>query len=82
MILQTLTLENFRNHTKASFSFDATTVIIGKNTKGKTNILEAIHFLSSGRSFRAEKDIDCIQTEKDFASIKGVVDTDDDKRPN
>lgn len=73
MVLSSLRLQNFRNHKKAHFSFSQTTVIIGKNTVGKTNILEAIYFLSSGKSFRAERDWDVIQEEYDVARIEATV---------
>lgn len=73
MNLAKISLQNFRNHEHASFDFEHTTIIVGKNTIGKTNIIEGIHFLSHGKSFRASKDIDTIQEGKDFSNIYGVV---------
>ncbi len=70
-MIHTLNLTSFRNHTKKKFEFQTTTVIVGKNTAGKTNILEAINFLATGTSFRAEKDIDSVTYESDFARIEG-----------
>ena len=53
--IASITLSNFRNHRKKSFEFSPkTTLIIGPNGSGKTNILEAIHLLSTGESWRAE----------------------------
>lgn len=73
MSLQKLTLKNFRNHKSSTFTFPLTTVIIGKNTVGKTSVLEAIQFLSLGKSFKAEKDMDVIRTGEDFSRIEAVV---------
>jgi DNA replication and repair protein RecF len=53
MYLKHLHLKNFRNHLDLSLDFHAkVNVIAGDNGIGKTNILEAIHFLSTGKSFR------------------------------
>lgn len=73
MTLKQLLLQNFRNYSKAIFHFDTTTVIVGKNTAGKTNILEAIHILSLGKSFRAEKEADLIQSNESLARVEGEI---------
>lgn len=80
MLLQKLTLSNFRSYKNRSFDFSKNTIIIGPNTVGKTNILEAIYFLSRGTSFRAEKDIDVIRTNSDFAKISGDIFYDRDRQ--
>jgi DNA replication and repair protein RecF len=52
-MLQTINLENFRNHHLKSFDFAAPgTVIVGPNGVGKTNLLEAIYISSLTRSYR------------------------------
>lgn len=79
MILQGLELHHFRNYTKHSFHFKKNTIIIGKNTIGKTNILEALYMLSHGRSFRAEADTDVIQLTSEFAKVKGTFFEDQEK---
>lgn len=73
MSLVSLSLKYFRNHKKATFTFPQTTVIIGRNTVGKTSILEAIQFLSHGKSFKAEKDHDAISEGYDFSNIEAAV---------
>ena len=41
-MIQTLTLENFRNYETAHLTFDpAVNLIVGENAQGKTNLLEA-----------------------------------------
>jgi DNA replication and repair protein RecF len=79
MKILSLKLTSFRNHKKKTFNFPQVTIIIGKNTSGKTSILEAITFLSHGKSFKAEKDFDCINGSCDFARIEGEVEEDNEK---
>ncbi len=51
--IKELRLKNFRSYEAAAFRFDAhLNCILGGNAQGKTNLLEALYFLSSGRSFR------------------------------
>lgn len=53
--IASITLSNFRNHRKKNFEFSPkTTLIIGPNGSGKTNILEAAHLLATGESWRTE----------------------------
>lgn len=73
MILKELFLQQFRSHIKSHFKFDTTTIIIGKNTAGKTNILEAINLLSTGKSFRVEKEVDLITSGYDFGRVEGII---------
>lgn len=78
MTLKQLTLQNLRNHTRYSFEFSKITIIIGRNTAGKTNILEALYILSQGTSFRATRDVDVIQEGKEFSKIEARVASNDD----
>ena len=48
-------------------------LIVGDNAQGKTNLLEAISYLGSGKSFRAQKTSEMIRFGADFAEIKGKV---------
>lgn len=53
MQLLSLYLRNFRNYEEASLAFaPGLNYIYGENAQGKTNLLEAIHLLITGRSFR------------------------------
>lgn len=52
-MLKTLKVKNFRNLGISQLEFrPGFTILIGENGQGKTNILEAIYFLSYGKSFR------------------------------
>lgn len=56
MKIKRLVLKNFRNYSDLSWSPDEfINIISGKNAQGKTNILEAIFFCVTGRSFRTSK---------------------------
>lgn len=72
-MLTKLSLQNFRSYKSQYFTFAPITIFVGKNTIGKTNILEAIHMLATGKSFRAEKDVDTINLESDFAKIDAIL---------
>ena len=70
MILSDLSLTHIRSYTKRAFTFSpTTTLIIGPNTAGKTNILEAMMMLATGKSFRADRDAEMIQWGEQIARI-------------
>ena len=57
MRLESLELRDFRNYRAQSVEFDSDcNVIFGENAQGKTNLLEAVVYLSCGRSPRARTD--------------------------
>ena len=74
MQIKKLGLRNFRNHSSLSFEFSNNlNVLTGPNGVGKTNIVEAIYYLSLGRSFRAVEDNDLIKKNQDRAEINAVI---------
>jgi len=74
MHLSSLVLDNFRSYQQQTFQFSPeTNLIIGPNGSGKTNILEAIYFLSCGKSFRASSSSQLIHWDQPFASVRGTV---------
>jgi len=74
MFLKKLELNNFRNYESFSLDFDKQkTLFVGQNAQGKTNILEAVYYLSILRSNRAQKDAELIFWEKDFCRLKVEV---------
>ena len=69
-----LELSGFRNYEEAQFSFDAeSNVIYGENAQGKTNLLEALVCLSTGRSPRARYDRDMIGFDRSSARLRAAV---------
>lgn len=74
MNLQELNLRSFRNYEEASLEFDpGVNLIVGDNAQGKTNLLEAISYLGSGKSFRAQKTSEMVRFGDDFAEVEGKV---------
>ena len=70
MKIASIELHNFRCHKNAKFSFnDGINVIVGENGIGKTNILEAIHFLATAKSHRTNHEREMITHGEDFATI-------------
>lgn len=61
MHVKSLTVRNFRNYRESRLVLDPVrNVLIGENAQGKTNLLEAIELVSSGRSNRASSDRELI----------------------
>ena len=57
MRIQKIALNGFRNYEWETAEFaPGTNVIFGQNAQGKTNLLEAVYLLSTGRSFRTRFD--------------------------
>jgi DNA replication and repair protein RecF len=75
MFIKKIHLQNFRNYSKKNFEFsNETNLIFGKNAAGKTNILEAMYFLASGRSFRVKGvEREAIRYEEEIGRVKGEV---------
>ena len=82
MILKKIKLSNFRSHKSFLLEPTSTTIIIGPNTAGKTNILEAIYILSNGKSFRAHHDKDTVREGTEFANIDAAVSSQDPETKN
>ena len=76
MILNALELDFFRNYVHFQSDFDPrVNLIYGENAQGKTNLLEAIAYLSSAKSHRARYDREMIMLDIDGAFLKGTVDS-------
>ncbi len=74
MQLNKIELRNFRNYEEISLDFaPGVNLIVGDNAQGKTNLLEAIGYLGSGKSFRAQKTGEMIRFGADFGDISGEV---------
>ena len=74
MNLQEISLRSFRNYEQLHLEFEpGVNLIVGDNAQGKTNLLEAISYLGSGKSFRAQKTSEMVRFGDDFAEIQGKV---------
>lgn len=79
-MLTSLALRNFRSYSKFSCTFTpGTTLVLGANTTGKTNMLEAIMLLATGRSFRAKRETEMLRWETEVGNVTGKWKTDEDE---
>lgn len=70
MRVDSIALDGFRNYKDFSAEFSpGVNVICGENAQGKTNLLEAIGFLSGAKSHRARGDRELIAFDRDRGSI-------------
>ena len=74
MNLHNIKLQDFRNYRKLELDFDdGVNLIIGDNAQGKTNLLEAVIYMGSGKSFRAQKTAELVRLGAEFGEINGTV---------
>lgn len=77
MWLKHLSLLNFKNYTELSISFiPETNAFAGNNGAGKTNLLDAIHYLSLCKSYFNPIDSQHIKKGDDFFMIQGDFEKD------
>ena len=74
MIVRSITLDFFRNYSHLEAEFHpGVNVIYGENAQGKTNLLEAVAYLSSAQSHRARYDRELIQLGIDSAFLRAEL---------
>lgn len=74
MIINKLTLYNFKNHSEKKFEFSPQiNCFVGNNGVGKTNILDALHYLSVGKSFLGNTDTNNIKKDEDFFTLDAEI---------
>ena len=74
MHLCELNLRGFRNYEELEFTAaPGVNLIVGDNAQGKTNLLEAIVYLGSGKSFRTQKSAELVRFGSDFADLSAKV---------
>lgn len=82
MILESLSLLNYKNFSEQSFSFDhKINCFLGNNGVGKTNILDAIYHLSFGKSYFNPIALQNIKYDESFFMISGtyLIDSTEEK---
>ena len=71
MYIKKIILNSFRNYNQQEIELEPdVSIFFGDNAQGKTNILESIFICAMGKSFRAKKEKDLINLEKEIASIQ------------
>jgi DNA replication and repair protein RecF len=74
LILGSLTAENFRNLAPHPVAFHTqTNLVVGRNGQGKTNLLEAIYFLATTKSFRTPRLVNVIRFGEPNVFVSGVL---------
>ena len=72
MYLDRLTLSNFKNYVESDLSFSPKmNCFVGDNGVGKTNILDAIHYLSLTKSYFSPVDSNSVRHGEDYFIVKG-----------
>ena len=78
MALKSISLRGFRNLEPTSVDFAVgSNYLFGLNGAGKTNLLEAIHYLAIGRSFRRCPDAEMLGFGKDVLAVSGTDESGD-----
>ncbi len=74
MRVVSLDIFQYRNFDREQLEFSpAANIFVGKNGQGKTNLLESIHLLGYGRSFRTSVPRECIQHGQSECRVSGTV---------
>ncbi|HCK13048.1 TPA: DNA replication and repair protein RecF, partial [Candidatus Poribacteria bacterium] len=74
MRLNSLVLRNFRNYVDCEIEFpDRVNLVVGKNAQGKTNLLEAIHFVSTSKSHRTFLDDELIKHDDSWFYLRACI---------
>jgi len=72
--LQRLRLRDFRNYHEADLSpSSGLNLIVGPNAQGKTNLLEAVHLVSTGRLLRGTRNVQGVRDGADEAEVVGTL---------
>ncbi len=80
MKIRTLSLADWRSYRTLDVEFgDGLTAVIGENGQGKTNLIEAIGWLSGIGSFRGAPDDALVRLGADAAIIRATVESDDER---
>lgn len=73
MYIKNLYLKNFRNYKEQNIDFQqGINLLIGSNGQGKTNIIEAVNYLLTGKSHRIKQEEELILWEENNFYLKAI----------
>jgi len=76
MYLKHLHVSNFKNYEESEFDFhENVNCFVGENGSGKTNLLDAIHYLSFCKSAFSSQDIHSVRFNCEYFAIHGLFET-------
>lgn len=74
MIVESLSLQNYRNYENLKLDFsEGINIFYGNNAQGKTNILEAVYMSGTTKSHRTNKDMELIRFTKEESHISTII---------
>ncbi|MGB6243649.1 DNA replication/repair protein RecF [Gordonia sp. (in: high G+C Gram-positive bacteria)] len=77
MFVRELALHDFRSWPRAEFTLTpGTTIFVGRNGFGKTNLLESLFYVATLRSHRVSSDGPLVRTGTDAARVRATVEND------
>lgn len=77
MLLEQLELTDFRSYAAVDVTFaSGPNVLVGRNAQGKTNVLEAVHYLAAGSSHRTTSDGPLVRSGAEAAILRARARTD------
>src|SRR3972149_2757583 len=80
MLIKKISLENFRSYPKKEFEFkEGVNLVVGPNTAGKSNLLEAVFLIAFGKSPRADLDREMVRGEEKLGFVRAIVTGSDDR---
>jgi len=83
MHLNHLSLVNFKNCTESSFDFSTeVNCFLGNNGEGKTNLLDAIYYLSNCKSYFNAIDSQNVKFDEPFFVLQGSFELEEEKQEN
>ena len=72
MYLHSIQITNFKNYEQADFTFsENVNAIVGDNGSGKTNLLDAIHYLSFCKSYFSAQDQQSVRFDEEYFALHG-----------
>lgn len=74
MYIKSIGLKNYRNYTDLDLNFSSNKILfVGKNAQGKTNLLEAVYYMSCLETPRAKNDVELIKWGQEVSVISSLI---------